>query len=221
MKNVSIEQLNKEVLTAKKQALSDPYRYERPDFVENRDGNSLIEIVQMKEQTNHSNKKTFPAAVRKSVDYIFDKFPNQLRILGLYYDGGFTIEEIADMDGTTKANISIGLSRAKARLKKYLSDEEYDSIRWAIGDPKKLEATQPRFVNPFYNDFVESQPVVLGKVLGHFEGDDNEFILWKSGEVEYPLKREVTGQHPPAKDLPKGSMYYEMKSIETGLILAH
>lgn len=200
MKNTSIEQLNKEVVTAKKQALSDPYRYERPDQVGTADGNTLTEIVQMKKQQARDGKLTFPADVRAKVLVIFDKFPEQLKTLGLYYDGGFTVEEIAEREKSEVTNVARSLRRAKNRLKKYLSPEEYNSIRRFIGDHKPaLDATQDRHVNPFYNDFVDQQPIVS------YQWDGN-----------LTPKVNFLCNHPAPKNLPKGSFYYEVQSIETG-----
>lgn len=191
MKNTSIEQLHAEVSTAQKQALKDPYRYERTS-----EG-----LVEKGKPLNNSGKKTFPAAVRDLVNVIFDKFPHQLKILGLYYDAGFTVEEIADMEDDIETNVARTIRRAKARLKKYLTAEEYDSIRWAIGDPTTLAATQPRFVNPFYNDFVEPQPVRTGMMLG-----SDGLIMWSDGAVSHkdhvPVNRPIQGLHPEPKDLP-------------------
>jgi predicted DNA-binding protein YlxM (UPF0122 family) len=188
--NKSIAQLNQEVLTAKKQALRDPYQFERSD-----DGLSDM----MTQRLNISGSRNFPADVRQKIDNIFDKFPDQLKILGLYYDAGFTIDEIAEMQNSQRDSVARSLSRAKSRLRKTLTAVEYDSIRWAIGDPKALEATQPRFVNPFYNDFVEPQPVAV--------------YQW-DGQLAQKVDLE---NHPAPKVLPKGSFYYEVKSIETGI----
>lgn len=190
MKNTSIEQLNQEVSTAKRQALSDPYRYER----------TAEGLTEKAKPLHNSGKLTFPAAVRKKVDGIFDKFRDQLATLGLYYDGGFTVEEIAEMQDSEVTNVARSLRRAKNRLKKYLSPEEYDSIRRFIGDHKpRVSATQERHVNPFYNDFVEQQP-----------------ILSYQWDGQPTPKLEIGGQHPDPKHLPKGSFYYEVQSIETG-----
>lgn len=200
--NTSIKQLNIEVATAKKQALTDPYQFERPDFNYSEDGNSLIEVVQSKKARSHTGKISFPSDIRAKIDNIFDKFPDQLKILGLYYDGGFTAEEIADMPAfaTQEDSITRSLRRAKARLKKNLTTEEYDSIRRFIGDHKPtLAATQERHVNPFYNDFVEEKPVIT--------------YQW-DGQLTPKVELH---NHPPEKHLPKGSFYYEVQSIETGI----
>lgn len=202
MRNKSVEQFQSEIMVAKKQALRDPYQYERPDTVVGvgEDANSLTDTVLTRGKLQSHGKMTFPAGVRAHIGHIFDKFPVQLEILGLYYDGGFTTEEIADMRNDADNNILTTLRRAKARLKKYLTPTEYDSIRWAIGDPKSLEATQPRFVNPFYDDFAVTSPVRTGIWGG-------TMIAWDDGgfsdcHATTPVQRHIQGLHPDPKDLP-------------------
>ncbi|SEN18833.1 sigma-70 family RNA polymerase sigma factor [Paenibacillus sp. OV219] len=210
MQNKSIAKINNEVAAAKKQALRDPYQNER----------TIEGIADRAAPRNNSGKITFPADVRAKVVQIFDKFPHQLMILGLYYDGGFTVEEIAARNDLEHPNVVKSLGRAKSRLKKYLSPEEYNSIRRFIGDHKpRIDATQDRHVNPFYNDFVEEQPVSTGLL-----SECGSSILWFDGiyigsitftTIPTPVQ-SYSFEHPPEKQLSKGSFYYDVKSIETG-----
>ncbi|KRE33419.1 hypothetical protein ASG85_14210 [Paenibacillus sp. Soil724D2] len=202
--NVSIKQLTTEIKNAKAQALRDPYQFERSDMVIGlgEEANTLTDTVLTKNRMNISGTRNFPAEVREKVDAIFEKFPDQLKILGLYYDAGFTAEEIADTQGSQEDSVTRSLRRAKARLKKYLTAVEYDSIRWAIGDAKSLDATQPRFVNPFHSEFVAPQPVRTGKLTAH-----GMVIEWEDGFKSFltlvtPVRRKIKGLHPEPKDLP-------------------
>jgi hypothetical protein len=88
------------------------------------------------------------------------------------------MEEISDMIGYPKGHISRDLTRAKTRLKKYLSAAEYDSIRWALGDAKTLQATER------LDD-------------SEYENSKSSFAPSRKVIIEGPLNI-----HPPSKDLP-------------------
>lgn len=149
MSNKSIAQTLNEVGLAKKQALRDPYVFERPDhMVGNKNetghehlGNSLSDLIKSKEKSQPLYEQAL-AAMKGKIESIFDRYPHQYNLLGLYYAARFTMEEISEMIGYPKGHISRDLTRAKTRLRKSLTTTEYDSIRWAIGDVKSLQATE-------------------------------------------------------------------------------
>jgi RNA polymerase sigma factor (sigma-70 family) len=178
--NKSIAQIQNEVSAARKNALSEPHRYERPDMVLglSDEANSLTDIVASKEKGQRSTKQGMPDDLRGKVESIFEKFPHQYRLLGLYFAARFTMDEISEMIGYPKGHVSRDLNRAKTRLKKYLTNEEYDSIRWALGDAKTLQAT------PRVDD-------------SEYENAKSRYAPFQSRPISDPLD-----VHPPAKNLP-------------------
>ncbi|SFS70076.1 sigma-70 family RNA polymerase sigma factor [Paenibacillus sp. BC26] len=153
--NKSIDQLNKEIETAKREALKSTEKkpnqigikkHERSDMVKlTSEGvaNTLIDQVLSKRVGQRSGVQKIPRDVKVKIEQIFAKHDHQYSLLGLYYGAGFTRTEIADILGLQRQNVGASLRSAVARLKKYLTPEEYDSIRWALGDYKPLQGTQP------------------------------------------------------------------------------
>jgi hypothetical protein len=209
MKNTSVKQLNAEIATARKQALTDPHRYERPDTVE---GQSLIDMVTSRPM-QWSGKQIIDPFLSYKIERIFEKFPVQYKMLGLYHSARFTVGEIAEMEGVTQPSVTQSLRSAKARLKKYLTDAEYDSIRWAIWDPLPTRATpmsdEARESLARYNEFIAPQPVRKGYLKWGM-------IFWPDGEptnmsIPTPVQ-SYTFTHPPEKNLPvpRGILLDEM-----------
>ncbi|KKC46782.1 hypothetical protein VE23_05940 [Paenibacillus sp. D9] len=161
--NKSINQLHKEIEQARKEALKDYEKknkigikkHERSDMVKlATDGvaNSLIDQILSKRYSQRNGVQTIPVEVQVKIEKIFAKHEHQYRLLGLYYGAGFTRMEIAELLGLQRQNVGKSLQQAMKRLKIYLSPEEYDSIRWALGDYKPLQAT-PRVSNRGYEGY--------------------------------------------------------------------
>lgn len=164
MNNTSLNQLHKEIETARKQSY-DPARYEVGDVsvLEGEEtGNNLSDYVTMRDEdltldryyTIDGNPaedimrsdafkmpttiQTVPPMVKVKIEKIFENKPLQYELLGLYYAGGFTQSEISELKGMTQKDVQRSLLRGKKNLKKYLTDAEYDSIRWLLRDLKPL-----------------------------------------------------------------------------------
>jgi len=141
MNNTSINQLHKEIETARQQALNDPYRYEREDQVVGSyaEGNSLSDMVVLNEGSPYV--QSIDPVLKVKIEQLFESFPTQYDMLGLYYAAEFTVGEIAMMQGVTKQSVQTTLKRAKKRLIDGLTAAEYDSIRWLMRDFKPIAAT--------------------------------------------------------------------------------
>lgn len=151
MKNKSIKQVHQEIENAKRDALTidgivrnerddnETGGRDRGDFYES--GNSLSDIVVAKKNAQQSGKQVVSPEVKKKIEIIFDKQAKQYMTMGLYYAGGFTIDEISDITGERRDSVVRTLKSGVKRLKKYLTESEYDSIRWLVRDLKTIPAT--------------------------------------------------------------------------------
>lgn len=144
--NQSIKQINKEVVTAKGQSLSRYHDFEIEDkrLGFGTDSNSLTDVIEAARNRQGKGKQFIPLFVKQKIETIFENHPIQYRLLGLYFAANFTIDEIADIEDMDRSNVRKSLSRGKARLKKYLQDYEYDSIRWLVRDPKPVKSDVKR-----------------------------------------------------------------------------
>lgn len=135
MNNKSIIQVKREINTARKQSRSNPYRNEIGDTVDGE--NTLSDLMGIRNLDSTGNQ-IVPQTVKEKLVTVFANFETQYKILGLYYAAGFTVEEISLLEGMAKQNVSISLRRAVKRLRKYLTVQEYDSIRWLLRDYKRI-----------------------------------------------------------------------------------
>lgn len=141
MANKSVGQTKREAQTAKREALKNPYRYERADVI---NGNALSDIAALSESQSdiaRSHTQALAPELVKRIADLFEKFPQQYEVLGLYFTGGFTVDEIARFTETTKGTVSVTLKRAVKRLKTKLTTGEYNRVRWYIGDVPPLQAS--------------------------------------------------------------------------------
>lgn len=137
MNNTSIGQLERQIITANKQSKRDPYRYETNDTsIDN--GNSLSDLMSIKKVSKSNGRQGIPPLVKEKIETIFANHELQYKLLGLYYAGYFTIDEIADIESMQRDSVSRSLKRAVNRLRKYLTAAEYDSIRWILRDYKRI-----------------------------------------------------------------------------------
>lgn len=136
MNNTSIKQLESQIETAKDQGRNDPYRYETNDGY--LDGNSLSDLMSLRNISATTGMQIVPPVVKDKLETIFASFELQYKLLGLYYASEFTIDEIAQMESMQRDSVSRSLRRGVARLNKYLTATEYDSIRWLLRDYKQI-----------------------------------------------------------------------------------
>lgn len=149
--NKSIKQVHQEIENAKKDALTSKYitKNERSDVERGgqdygdmyESGNSLSDIVVAKRNAQQSGHQIVPFLVKLKIEHLFEKQPIQYKILGLYFAGGFTFDEIAFMEDMKRPNVIASLKRGVKRLKDKLTEQEYDSIRWLVRDLKTIPAT--------------------------------------------------------------------------------
>lgn len=143
MNNTSIKQLDSEIKIARKQAKSFPYRFERNDTAIE-DGNSLSDLMTLRNIDSTTGMQIVPPLVKKKIDEMFEMYTLQYEILGLYYAAGFTIDEISVLENMQRDSVNRSLRRAVKRLQKYLTESEYDSIRWLLRDYKGIPSNLTR-----------------------------------------------------------------------------
>lgn len=142
MSNKSIKQITNEIKTAKRESLSaKKLSFTEVHISELEDGNTLIDIVSAQKNSQSSGKRKINPILNDKIKALFEKYPVQYKFLGLYYSGGFTTVEIAEMEYITRQSVEKTLRSAVKRLKKYLTESEYDSIRWLLRDGKQIPAT--------------------------------------------------------------------------------
>ena len=150
MSNTSLKQTHTEIVNAQRQALRDPYQNERADTVRGSvdygeildAGTSLGDIANAKRELQATGIQRVPDWVQFRINQIFEKFPVQLKYMGLYYAGGFTSQEVADIRGVERRVVEITVKRGVERLMNNLTPAEYDSIRWLLRDYKHLPSTK-------------------------------------------------------------------------------
>ncbi|MDQ0898438.1 hypothetical protein [Paenibacillus sp. V4I7] len=208
----SLNQIHREIENARAEALRDPRINEVSNVtVFDEKGyptNPLTDFMTYKRSNQQEGTQLIDPVLLAKIDKMFTKYQHQYKVLGLHYSGGFTVEEIAVDEKTTKGHISRSISRAKQRMQKYLSEAEYDSIRWYIGDREPIQVTAPvpdemkrriadyKLMKKSLEAGLPHTPIKFKE--REYEGDKSKYINFQSKPIGDP----ILGLHPPEKHLP-------------------